>query len=73
MSRKAVEPYTSSSETQAKLRQLAQVHDQWVAGRLGSAPFDPQDRKAGSDYNQHFVDIDGDDDAFHEAAARIFS
>lgn len=43
-----------------RLRALGELHDRWVADNLAAASecFAPQGRKAGSDYNQHHVDLD---------------
>jgi hypothetical protein len=43
-----------------RLRALADLHKRWVADNLAAAAecFAPQGRKAGSDYNQHHVDLD---------------
>lgn len=54
-----------------RLAALAAWHDEWSTPKLNTAPFNPQGRKAGSDYNQHYVDLEDDDDDFHEAARRI--
>lgn len=58
-------------ERRAKLIALGEWHSQWVAGQLPAAPFRPEGRKAGSDYNQHYVDLEADDAAFHERAREI--
>lgn len=55
-------------ERRAKLLALAEVHDAWVQSKLASVPFDPASRPGSEDYNQHYVDLDGDDDEFHAAA-----
>lgn len=54
-----------------RLDDLAAWHRKWATQRLDTAPFDPSGRKPGSDYNLHYVDIDGDDDTFHDEANRI--
>lgn len=58
-------------ERRAKLLALAELHDQWVAPKLASTPFDPDSRPESKDYNQHFVDLDADDDDFHRRAMAI--
>lgn len=52
----------------AKLLALNEVHNEFVARQLAATPFDPASRPGSKDYNQHYVDLDGDDDAFHAAA-----
>jgi len=58
-------------ERRAKLLALGELHDQWVARKLPSAPFDPESRPDSKDYNQHYVDLDSDDDEFHRQAMAI--
>lgn len=58
-------------QRRAKLLALDDLHRQWVAPRIESTPFDPDDRPGSRDYNQHFVDLDGDDDEFHRQAMAI--
>lgn len=50
---------------------LDELHQQFVARRLASTPFDPDSRPGSKDYNQHYVDLDGDDDEFHRRAMAI--
>lgn len=59
---------TPSAALRAKLAALAAVHADWVAQHLDSSPFTPS-RKRKSDYNLHYVDLDADDDEFHQRAA----
>jgi len=56
-----------------RLIALADWHQEWVEANLAraSAEFDSRGRKPGSDYNQHHVDVDADDDEFHAEARRI--
>ena len=59
-----------------KLRELARVHDEWVGDHLEDAPFHPEGRPEGSDYNQHHVDVDAGgaaEDDFTQRTAHIFS
>lgn len=58
-------------ERRAMLKALAAAHDEFVARRLADSPFAPEGRPATSDYNLHFVDLEADDDQFHEAARQI--
>lgn len=58
-------------ERRAKLLALDELHRQWVADKLDSTPFDPEIRPGSKDYNQHFVDLDADDDEFHRRAMAI--
>jgi hypothetical protein len=62
-----------SDKRKARMAALADAHDEWVGEKLaaGKVPFKPQGRKPGSDYNQHNVDLEADDDAFHAKAKRI--
>lgn len=55
----------------AQLTELADWHREWVLARVDASPFDPTGRPVGSDYNQHYVDLDNDDDEFHAEARRI--
>lgn len=58
-----------------RLVALGELHDAWVARSLDGAGFDPAGRPAGSDYNQHYVDLDAArtaEDEFHAAARQIF-
>lgn len=63
---------TISPERKAMLRQLADLHDSFVDEQLAGAEFRPGGRPAKSDYNQHYVDLEADTDAFHEQARQIF-
>lgn len=55
----------------ARLEALGALHEEWVKSKLAAVPFDPGSRPGSDDYNQHYVDLDGDDDAFHAAAMAI--
>lgn len=60
------------SETRvAQLAALAAWQDDWVTRKLPTVEFDLSRSREGSDYNQHYVDLDGDDDAFHRKARAI--
>ena len=48
---------TATEERKDALRAVADAHDVWVAGNL-DAPFEPDGFADGSDYNQHYVDVD---------------
>lgn len=60
-------------ELRRRLVALGNAHDEWVDGKLATdpGPFRPEGRKPGSDYNQHHVDLEADDDAFHDRARQI--
>lgn len=58
-------------ERRAQLIALGDWHAEWVARQLPGAPFRPEGRKAGSDYNQHYVDLESDDNEFHARARQI--
>jgi hypothetical protein len=56
-----------------RLRALARLHTTFVTGHL-DAPFHPEGRLEGSDYNQHSVDLEAPvdaQDAFRERALAI--
>lgn len=58
----------------ARLVALGDLHREWVVRSTTDATFDPAGRVAGSDYNQHYVDVDAspvDEDAFHNRARQI--
>lgn len=55
----------------AKLLALDALHREWAASKLADVPFDPASRPGSGDYNQHYVDLDGDDDEFHRKAMEI--
>jgi hypothetical protein len=53
---------------------LAAWHDRWSAQHTESAPFTAEGHPAGSDYNQHHIDVEADgeaEDQFHRRARRI--
>jgi hypothetical protein len=56
-----------------RLRALAKAHEEFVTANL-DAPFHPEGRLEGSDYNQHSVDLEAPvdaQDAFRERALAI--
>lgn len=57
----------------AKLLALDALHREFVARKLPVTTFDPASRPGSEDYNQHYVDLDGDDDEFHRRAMEIVS
>jgi hypothetical protein len=59
---------TPSAAYRSRLAALSEGHAQWVDRELPGARFDAAGRRAKSDYNQHYVDLEADDDAFHAAA-----
>jgi hypothetical protein len=62
----------SDAEYQRRLAELADWHFEWVQRKLNQKlEFEPGGRRRGSDYNQHFVDMDNDDDEFHARAREI--
>lgn len=65
-------------ERRRRLVALGQLHDQWSREQeaAAAAAFDSSARPAGSDYNQHHVDVDAAgaaEDAFHARARRIMN
>lgn len=66
-------PPRPAPERVARLRALAQWHDEWVGRHLDGSGFTP--RGEGSDYNLHHLDVDGAspeaEDEFHARAAEI--
>jgi hypothetical protein len=62
-----------SEERFRRLAALAAWHDEWVARKLADAPFNPEGRPEGSDYNLHYVDLEADDDEFHARAQEILN
>jgi hypothetical protein len=64
-----------SAERRRRLAALADLHDEWAAQHLAGAEFDPSGRPQGSDYNQHYLDVNPDpaaEDEFHARARAIF-
>lgn len=53
-----------------RLAALAQARNDWEDKHLEGAPFRPQGRKQGSDYNQHHLDVDASPDVEAEFAAK---
>ena len=47
----------------ARLAKLAELRDQGEDEHLASAEFKPEGRKAGSDYNLHYLDVNPPADA----------
>jgi 8-oxo-dGTP pyrophosphatase MutT (NUDIX family) len=66
--RNATPPVPPPDDVRRRLAALAAWQDQWSQQRL-DGPFHPRGPK--SDYNLHYVDIDGDDDEFHRRAREI--
>ncbi|MEV5412116.1 hypothetical protein AB0K60_25175 [Thermopolyspora sp. NPDC052614] len=63
-----------SPERIARLRALADLHDEFVRRNADSAPFHPEGRPAGSDYNQHHVFLEmpaAEQDEFFRRAREI--
>jgi hypothetical protein len=61
-------------ERRRRLVALGDAHRQWVEGALPEAEFQPDSRPAGSDYQQHYADLEAtpkDEDAFHRRAGKI--
>ncbi|GII87072.1 hypothetical protein Ssi03_50620 [Sphaerisporangium siamense] len=56
-------PVRPSAARIARLAALAAAHDAWVAERLPGAEFRPEGRRPGSDYNQHYLDVNPSADA----------
>lgn len=57
----------------ALLTAVGELHDEWAAANL-DGPFAPRGKK--SDYNLHYVDVDGDPSAlddFHAQAAELLA
>ncbi|WP_204057368.1 hypothetical protein [Microbispora corallina] len=60
-----------SAERIALLAALADVHAEWEREHLAEAEFHPEGRKAGSDYQQHYLDVNPPveaEDEFHRRA-----
>jgi hypothetical protein len=62
-----------SEEEFRQMAALAAWHDEWVARKLAEAPFNPEGRPEGSDYNLHYVDLEADDEEFHVRVREILS
>lgn len=61
-------------ELRRRLVALGEWHDRWAAAAEATAQFRPERHPAGSDYNEHYVDLEADpvlQDAFHAGARRI--
>lgn len=57
-----------------RLRALSAWHREWAARHLPQAPFRPEDRPAGTDYQQHYLDVDtpsAAEDEYMDRARRI--
>jgi hypothetical protein len=50
-------PERPPPERVERLRRLAELHDEFVRRNL-DAPFHPEGRREGSDYNQHYADLE---------------
>ncbi len=55
----------------ARLIALGALHDRFAAAKIDGSPFRPSGRTEGSDYNIHYVDLESDDDTFHDAAREV--
>jgi hypothetical protein len=59
-------PERPSPERVERLRRLAELHRAWTTRHLQQAPFRPEGRRDGSDYNQHYLDLEATGDAEDE-------
>ncbi|MEU6427710.1 hypothetical protein ABZ860_17620 [Microbispora sp. NPDC046973] len=60
-----------SAELIARLAALAEVHAEWEREHLAEADFRPEGRRQGSDYQQHYLDVNpptSAEDEFHRRA-----
>ena len=66
-------PVLPHPEVARQSRELADWHAQWVQQQLaaGSVPFNPEGRPEGSDYNQHYVDLEASPEALDEYLAGV--
>lgn len=62
-------PVRPSPERVELLRRLGEAHQEWADRHLASAPFHPGGRVAGSDYNQHYLDLEASGEQLDELAA----
>jgi predicted ABC-type ATPase len=65
-------------EREKKLAAIAAAHDDWAATHADDAEFDPvrAAKKPGSDYNQHYLDVDpppGTEEDFHRRVRQAIS
>jgi hypothetical protein len=70
----AVKPTRPSAERIARLAELADLHTDWERRHLDQAEFHPEGRKDGSDYQQHYLDVNpptSAEDEFHRLARAI--
>lgn len=58
-------------ERRAQMLAFGELHSRFVKAKADGAPFRPEDWPEGSDYNQHYVDLEADDDLFHVEARKI--
>lgn len=59
-------------ERVARLQQIADAHAAWMVEAIPDAPFDPEGREEGSDYNLHNPDVESSgemEDRFAELVA----
>lgn len=51
---------------------LGKLHDEWVDEQLarGDVPFNPEGRPEGSDYSQHYIDLEAPAEALDEFQRR---
>lgn len=55
-------PARPSDARVKQLQRLAEVHDEWVDAHLASSAFQPDGRVVGSDYGQHYLDLEATPD-----------
>ncbi|MEV1206116.1 hypothetical protein [Microbispora rosea] len=70
----AVRPTRPSAERIARLAELADLHTDWERRHLDQAAFRPEGRKQGSDYQQHYLDVNpptSAEDEFHRLAEQV--
>ncbi len=51
-------PVRPSAARVERLQRLAEVHDAWVSRHLAGSAFRPEGRMEGSDYGQHYLDLE---------------
>ncbi len=66
--RRAGTPAPVSPEVRERLVRLGELHDEWVDEQLarGDVPFNPEGRPEGSDYSQHYIDLEASGEALDE-------
>lgn len=62
-------PTRPTDKQRDQSRRLAAWHTEWVHRYLDDAEFAPAGRKAGSDYNQHYLDVEASPEVEAEFAA----